>query len=260
MSTLPQFGWTPNKFTLHNAAPKPVVIRWAGLQFTLPPRDGVVKFSAKYEDGTPIPGTLVLQDSYSPDRDGRIPNPDEPPNWSAFEAIRNVLGIDPSTKEAISPFAKAGISFLPTNPTKDVVDNVVADGRRRYEEHRVEWAEQTVAGYLDAVQKAREANVPPPPDTRDYNIAREILAKYHKQEQLATLDDAASNDEAEMQAFIEAEAMTMAKRASKDKDIDETELARKLLENPVVRKNLQRNFRIRKVGHLDVPTGPEEAA
>jgi hypothetical protein len=255
---LPQFGWSPNKFTLHNASPEPLVVRWASLQFTIPAKDVIGTKPATYDDGAPIPGTYVVQDSWSLDRDGAIPPKNSPPNWSAYEAIRNVLGVDPVTKEALSPNARSGISFLPPNPTRELVAEIRADGERRYEEHLVDWAEQTITGYLDAVQKSRDAHVSPPPPTRDYERARAILDRNRKRDDFSHHEEVVAKEDAEMEAYIEAEAMAMAKRAAEGKEIDEVELAKRLLQKPEIRNRLKRDYSIRKRGHLDVPELGEE--
>ena len=174
---IPSIGFSPNKFTLHNASPEPLTFRWAGLQFTLPAVDEVGKSPALDADGQPIPGSLVLQDGYSVDRDGNLPAPGSPPNWSAFDAIRNVLGVDPNTKQAIGVIAKAGVSFLPNTPSKDLIEKVREDGKRRYAESQVEWAQYTVSAYESRVAAARAVGqtAAPAEDASDPYDTMEVL-------------------------------------------------------------------------------------
>jgi len=267
-SHMPTIGFIANKFTLHNATPEEITIRWAGLQFTLPPVDALGTRAAHYDTGEPIPGTCVLQDAHCPDRDGMIPGPEEPPNWLAFEAIRNVLGVNTHTKEATGVIARAGVSFLPANPTREVVSAVRANGEQRYAEYMVEWADACVAGYQRAVELSKQHGVIPPPPSADYAKAVMILEKHNEKVRISisqaqrTLEEQVTAEEVELEAFIQAEALVLAKRAAAGKEISEEKLAEELLQKPNVRNYLKRQYSIRKRGYLDVPSPepPEDPA
>lgn len=261
---IPMVGYTKNEYILHNASPEKLELRWASRAFTLPPVDQVGPSPAHYDDGTPIPGTLVLEDGYTYDKDGGIPSADSAPNWSAFSAIRNVLGVDPVTKQAVGFGARAGLSFLPNRPTRELVAQIRVDGERRWQEHMVEWADFVVHGYQTACDRARQAGAAPPPPSSDYMKACAILEKRKKDNEALWSKapvpvEATDDEELEFLAFAEAEAMAMAKKVAVGKEVDETELANTLLQKPEVRAALQRkfNYRIRKKGHMDVPV-PEE--
>lgn len=258
---MPDLGFQPNRFTLHNATPERIDMRWGGLAFTLPAVDEVGPKSAQYEDGTPIPGTLVLQDAITTDRDGIVPPLGSPPNWLAFEAIRNVLGVDTITKKAEGALAKAGVSFLPNSPTREVVAFVRADGEKRYQEHLLDWAEHTVSAYQAIVQKSREVGVVPAPPGRDYMKATVILSERRKTlEKTMQAAPSTVEEDAEMEAltFAKAKAMELAEKAAAGKGIDRKALAEEIMQDPEMRAYLmQKGYRIRKKGHLDVPA-PEE--
>lgn len=259
---MPILGYARNEFTLHNASPNQLDWKWGGRMFTLPPVDIVGPRAAKYDDGEPIPGTLVLEDSWVPGPDGDIDGR-RPPNWLAFEAIRNVLGVDPETKQAVGVAAKSGISFLPPKPSRELVAFVLEDGKRRYEESQMVWADSVVAGFQTAIQKCREAGVAPPPPSSDYMKAVTLLEKRKKQieAQLNAVlpEEAPDANEIEFLAFAKARAMEMATKAAAGKEIDRAALADELLQDPDVRGALQRqyNYRIRKKGYMDVPTPGE---
>jgi hypothetical protein len=255
---IPSIGFSPNKFTLHNASPEPLTFRWAGLQFTLPAVDEVGKSPALDADGQPIPGSLILQDGYSVDRDGNLPAPGSPPNWSAFDAIRNVLGVDPNTKQATGVMAKAGVSFLPNTPSKDLIEKVREDGKRRYAESQVDWAQYTVSAYESRVAAARAVGQTAAPPDQDYAKAIQILKRH--QARLAQdnkIEEIPGDEEIRLKAFIEAEAMEMAKEAAAGKDVDKAALAEKLMQDPKVRAYLGRKYSIRQRGYVGVPEVPE---
>ncbi len=255
MSTLPSFGYTPNQFTLHNASPEPIDLRWGGVAFTIPAVNVVGPKPALDFDGDPIPGTLLLADGIVPDKDGVIPPAGSPANWMAFEAIRNLLGIDPVTREAKGSSAKAGVSYLPNTPSKDLIAAVLADGKRRWEEHRVEWAQHTVAAYEARVASAKMLGVPAAPPDRDYAKAIQILKK-NEATFKKTMEQAGDSDDEELQvlAIAKARAMEMAEKAAAGREIDKKKLAEELLQDPATRAHLMaQGYRIRKKGYLDVP-------
>lgn len=260
--TIPAFGFTPNEFVLHNASPELVDLKWGGVMFTLPPVDVVGPKAAKDVDGDPIPGTLVLRDALVMDKEGTIPPVGSPANWLAFEAIRNLLGIDPVTKEARGAPAKAGLSFLPNSPSKDVIAAVRADGTRRYQEHRVEWAQYTVSAYESRVAACKMVGVPPPPPDQDYAKAL-IVLKRNEAKFKAEISEAGVSDDEEVafMAFAKARAMEMAEAAAAGKNVDKAQLAEELLKDPKVRIHLQRKYSIRQRGYLEVPVAepPQEA-
>lgn len=257
---IPTFGYMPNQFTLHNASPERVDLRWGGVMFTLPGVDEIGPKAARDKDGDPIPGTLVLQDGLVPDKDGVLGGPGSPPNWLAFEAIRNLLGVDPVTKVATGQSAKAGLSFLPNAPSKAMVQTVRLDGIRRYEEHRLEWAQYTVATYEARLAAAKAAGVTAAPPDRDYAQAI-ILLKRHEAKLKAVVDLAGetTDDDALALASAKVMAMELAEKAAAGRDIDKTKLAEELLQDPKTRAYLMsKGYRIRKKGYLDVPDEPEQ--
>jgi hypothetical protein len=260
VAKLPQLGYTPNRFTFHNGAPKPYDVRWAGLQFTVPAVDVVGTKPATFEDGTPIPGTYVVEDTWGLNRDSEIPTKDSPPNILAFEIVKNVLGVDPVTGKTLGIAARSGLSYLPANPTHEQVEAVREEGKRRYAESMVQWADLTVQGYLAAVDKCRSLSIPPPPAGEDYRRAR-IILEQHEVEVEATLRErgvGSEDDELEFLALAKVKAMELAtKMAANKPELNKEQLAEALASDPEFLNMLRKKgLRIRKVGHLD----PEETA
>lgn len=251
---IPAFGYSPNRFTLHNASPERIDLKWGGVVFTLPAVDEVGPKAAVDVDGDPIPGTLMLADGIVADKDGVVPPQGSPANWLAFEAIRNLLGVDPITKVATGASAKAGLSYLPNSPSKDLVKTVRADGQARYDAHRLEWAQYTVSAYESRVSNAKMLGVPVAPPDQDYVKAILLLKKQEsKLKAQITEADLGDDEEIAFMAFAKARAMEMAEAAAAGKNVDKAQLAEELLKDPKVRAHLGRKFSIRQRGHLDVP-------
>lgn len=234
-SHMPVFGYEPNRFVLHNGSPEEVRLRWGGVQFTLPPVDKVGKDAAADADGDPIPGTLVLRDGLVMNAEGAIPPEGSMPNWLAFDAIRNVLGVDTITKQAVGTYHKSGVSFLPNAPSKEVVATVRADGMRRYTEHLVEWAQYTVSAYEARVSAARMAGVNPAPPDQDYQKALIVLNKRESQMKVVAVEQVAASESSE----------------------DKLKAMREMLQDPKVRAQLGKEYSIRKRGHLEEETSQE---
>ncbi|MCP4900222.1 MAG: hypothetical protein GY906_24890 [bacterium] len=254
---MPDFKPQVQSFVLHNATPEALILKWGGLQMTVPPVDEVGHRPALDEHGAKIPGTFVIKDTYTVRADGHAPTKGDPPNWFASAAIKNILKIDTETGEATGSYAKKGISVLPASPTPTMLKEVKEAGRTRYDQFLITWATECINAYQTAREVNSRAGYAPPPPGQDYQRAIFVLEKSHaKMKQDLGLVDTLSQDmdddlDEEFETFALAEAMAKAKRAaSAVPDVDPAELAAKLLENPDVRNKLKKKYRIRKVGHM----------
>jgi hypothetical protein len=254
MATQPH-AYTPNfkpqklKFILLNSTPEEIVLRWAGLQLTLPPSDQVGHRPGAFDDGEKIPGSYLIEDAYTFNADGTIPAAGSPHNWLATEAIRNLLGINPRTGEAISPFAMKGISVVAEEPTREIVAEVQKDGMKRFEQFLWDWANETVTGYEVARDKASAAGVNARPPGRDYDRAMRILQGTSGQSR-EVVEEAADEKFLQQEAELRIMALEMAEQAAKGREVDKAELADQLLADPQVKQHLKRKWSIRKRGHL----------
>lgn len=247
---MPQFVVEKVWYGLHNAAPKAVHPKWASRTFTIPAADEIGQNPICFPNGQPIPGTVLISDGYTLNAEGHIPI-GGPPNWIASEAIRNILGYNPDTGESLGDWARAGVSFMPNNPTPDVVAAVVADGKQRYQESLTQWAMDTIGGYERAHEKAKIAGVEPKPFGRDYQHAVQILNKAQVAvTQVANLlpSEAEIDDELEFLAFAKAKAMEMANKAASNLNVNHAELAEELLKDPEVLEHLKKKYRIQEIG------------
>ena len=259
MPYIPEFKITPRRFTLHNSAPEPFVQKWAGLVFTIPAVDIVGPKAAEYDDGSPIPGTLVLQDSSAPGRDGTI----EQGNWKAEDTIRNVLGINLDTGQAEGMAALAGISFVPNAPSRETLVQIRTAGELRWHDSQVQWAEHETAARMAALELAKEHGTPPPTPSPDYRRATLILERYYKKvdetfgKSADELVEAVTHeDEIEMEIYLKAAAIKMAEKVSEEMDVDKNKVAEEMLADPKIRKHLQKKFSIRKKGHTEKDSMP----
>ncbi len=256
MSTvIPEFKYTPNRFTLHNASPNPVDLRWGGMQITIPAVDKVCPQSTTFqEDSLPVPGTFVVEDGWAPDRDGLLPEKGSPPNWSAFTAVKNLLGVDEANGQANGVAAQCGVSFLPTNPTRVQYEQVLASGKARYEVSQVAWAQHQVSAFLEKVNKAKAALAPLPPPDASYHKAVAILKRQDAAtEALLQESSGEAEQELEFMAFAKAKALELAEKQAQSKPgVDKEALAKELYEDQEFLNALRKKgLRIRKVGHLE---------
>lgn len=252
----PNFAPVRQKFLLINSSPEQVVLRWGGLQLTLPPTDAVGHRPGMYDNGKHIPGSYLIQDAYTFNADGTIPPNGSPPNWLATEAIRSLLGINPNTGEAISPFAMKGISVMAEAPTEEMVEAVKSEGRIRYEQFQWDWANETVTGYEVARDKAATAGVNARPPGQDYHRAMAILTN-QKDAHPSVSQEAVDEQFLQQEADLRVLALELAEKAAKGKDIDKGALADELLQDKAVRQQLKRKYSIRARGHMNVPDSEE---
>jgi len=263
MSTMPPLPYMPdfkpqiNQYTLHNATPEEIILKWGGLQMTVPPVDQIGPRAAKDPDGNLIPGTRIITDTYAATPDGHHPRKGDPPNWFAAAAIRNILKIDPVTGEALGSSARKGVSVLPGQPTAAMVAQAKADGKLRYDQFLVEWATDTVNAYAVARDRNTQAGYAPPPPGADYQKAIIILERSQKRmkaemgmveiEQVDLQDEGTDED---LEAWVLAEAMKRAKEPAEEMQIPQEDLAFQMLKNPKIRAALRKKgLRIRQVGH-----------
>lgn len=266
MPYMPDFQPVINSYTLHNATPEEIVLKWGGLQMTIPPTDVVGPRAAIDPDGKGIPGTRIISDTYTAFAGGQVPKKGDPPNWFAAAAIKNILKIDARTGEAIGKSAQKGISVLPGSPTLAMVAQAKIDGKERYSEFLVTWATDTVNAYQVARERNQQAGYAPPPPGADYQKSIIILEKKHAkmQKEMGIVDRAQDLDlqdegtDEELEAWVLAEAMKRAKEPADEMKLDQAELAAELLKNPKIRQALRKKgLRIRNAGHVEgeVPEG-----
>lgn len=266
--TIPGFKQVPEQYGFHNARPETMNLMWGGRQFTLPPVDAVGPNPVLFEDGTPVPGTVVIADGYTMMATGEFPN-GGPYNWSAREAVQMLLGID-HTQKATSQVAKNGISYIPLACTREKYEEIKQDGEARYRESLVEWATDTVHAYEVARSKAKEAGVEARPAGPEFYKATAILQARQKQYQQSIEATAAAidDDELEFEVYAKAQALRMAGKVAEEESVDKAKLVEKLLEDPKIATAIRRKYQLRKKGYLDpedpkrgdAPTGFEEPA
>lgn len=254
----PDFTARREEYVLHNAGPDKIEGSWGGHSFTLPGCEDVhPHYPAHYEDGTPIPGTLVLKDGYTPDADGNFPKEGDAYNWRASVAIKNVLGIDPKTGRATGPYAMKGVSYVRMPATPEQIAEIMAEGKKRYYEFMVRWADTKVRAYAESQERAKRAGVAAPPPDSDYAKAVTIL-NAHKEEmekrygaQQNAIEELEDQDELEFMAFAKAKLEALAEKAAAAHKVDKQKLVESYLDDPDMLKSLRKKYRIRRVGHAE---------
>jgi hypothetical protein len=254
--SIPDFVQKSEQYGMHNARPDPIEFMWGGNRFELPGCDQLSANPVKLDDGTPVPGTLVVKDGYTLDVNQMMPS--GPPNWSAKEAIRAVLGIKPGG-EATSKLALNGVSYLPLGCTREEYEKVLESGKTRYRESMIGWATDVVQNYEEARNKAKQAGVNALPPGQDFYVAQAVLKEHERRlkekfglaEEVETLDD-----NLQFEVYAKAVAMKMAKSIAELEGVDQMKLVERMLEDPKISANIRKKYSLRKRGYMDPTEAP----
>jgi hypothetical protein len=255
-------GFVPKRetYAVHNARPDPIEFMWGGVRFEIPGCEVVGPNPARFDDGTPIPGTVEVKDGYILDAQQQMPS--GPPNWSAKEAVRAVLGVQTDGK-ATSKLAGNGVSFLPAGCSREDFQRIREMGTARYQESLVGWATDVLQNYEEARNRAKQAGVDGKPPGQDFYRAQAILKAHEaKQQKLfgMPVEEAEVDDDLEFQIFAKATAMRMAAGIAEEQNVDKAKLVEKMLEDPMVVGQLKKKYSWRKRGHMDMGVAePPEA-
>lgn len=253
-------------FTIHNANREPKSPMFCGniitvpavfdLQYTLDDKSRRVLISDTDTEGHPMPGTRVVEDNYVYVEQLE----EEVCIFDATRAVKHILGLVPGSDgmaaEATSPWALAGLSLLPRHAEPSLWKEVARSGDQRVFLNDVEKARRFMKQLDDSNALRKAAGRPETMDFNplEYQRYKAILEQYEKLARAETmvnispLDVEDTADELALEAFLEAEALKLAKETAERSGVSEVELARRLLQNPKVRIALQKDFRIRKRG------------
>jgi hypothetical protein len=229
---------------------------WGGTRFEVPGVDDVGPYPNHFDTGEPIPGTVLVKDGWTFNPDGSIPG-GGPPNWSAKEAIRAVLGVTPAGT-ATSKLAANGVSYLPVGCTREQYQKIRESGEARYRESLVEWATDMVQNYEEARNRAKQAGVDAKPPGQDFYRAQAIL-KAKQDEMRATFtpaEVAAEESDIEFEIYAKAQAMKMAGNIAAAEGVDQVKLVERMLEDPKIAANIRKKYSLRKKGYMDPTVAP----
>lgn len=251
-------------YVLLNSKRKPMEVRFDGTLITVPPVHEVGSRSDTDSRGTPIPGSRVIEDVYVP-----VPEiSDEVLVFDARRAVVHILGLQIAAEGgghvATSPHAHAGLSLLPRHPDPELWRGAAASGEHRAFLKQVEIAQQNVDAFETGNAKRKSMELSPTPPNRDYYAAVELLNQYAELVKadvaavMAPHQEDALEAELELEAMVRAKAIELATKAAPDSADTQAALVKDLLTNPKVRQLVQKDFRIRRRGHMQ-PT-PSELA
>lgn len=255
--SIPDFQVKKEQYSMHNARAERIEFLWGGTRFEVPAVDTVGPYPNHFDTGEPIPGTVMVTDGYTFLGTGEMPSMTGPPNWSAKEAIRAVLGVTPDGT-ATSKLAKNGVSFLPVGCTRAQYELVLAAGQVRYRESLVEWATDTVQNYEEARNRAKVAGVDAKPPGPDFYRAQAILRV--KQEEIQQLyspaQEVVDDNDIEFEIYAKAAAMKMAGNIAAQEGVDQVKLVERMLEDPKIMANIRKKYSWRKKGYMDPTEAP----
>lgn len=254
--SIPDFAPKVEKYAVHNARPEALDFMWGGVRMTVP---GVAEISSKpahFDNGDPIPGTLVISDGYVLNTDGTIPT-GGPPNWSAKEALRAVLGVAPNG-EANSQLALNGVSFLPMGCSREAFEVIKESGDFRYRESLITWANDTLQNYEEGRNRAKQAGVNPKPPGADFYKAQAILQVQQEKmkQQYGSPEQVSEENETLFEIYAKAQALKMAGNIAEEVGVDKAKLVEKMLEDPKISAQIRKKYSLRKRGYMDPTDAP----
>lgn len=254
--SIPDFTVKREEYSVHNARPERMEFLWGGTRFEVPGVGEIGPDPNHFDTGEPIPGTVIVRDGWNFTSEGLIPV-GGPPNWSAKEAIRAVLGVTPDGT-ATSKLSLNGVSYLPVSCTRAQYQVVKEAGLSRYRESLVEWATDTVQNYEEARNRAKTAGVDAKPPGPDFYRAQAILkAKQQELQMLYTPEQEAEDDnDIQFLIYAKAAAMKMAGNIAAQEGVDQVKLVERMLEDPKVMANIRKKYSWRKKGYMDPTEAP----
>jgi hypothetical protein len=224
---------------------------------TLPARDEIHPHHAGVDaDGDPIPGSYVMSDVYT-----IVPElGDEILTFDAARAVAHILGIrlDKNKKmsEATSRLAHSGVSLCPMNPTKAVWQQIAEEGGKRSFLVDVDNARILISDIATRDSLLQQHGKQAPPGGAEYDRAVFLLQQYNEMTRGKTYvppleaEAASASEELELDVFIKARAMELATKAAASTQVRNVDLAKSMLEDPVILSKLRaEGIRIRKRGY-----------
>lgn len=245
-------------FMLLCSRPERVTTLFRGNMMTLPARNEIHAHKAAVDaDGDPIPGSYVVTDIYT-----LIPElGDEIMTFDASKAVAHVLGLrlDKNKKlsEATSRYAQSGISLCPMNPAKAVWKKIAEAGEKRSFLVDVDNARIYIQDIAVRNGKLQQHGMPPPPSSAEYEHAVFLMNKhaemtknlYNASAVASPIEADAMADELELDTYVKARAMELAGKAAASSTIRDVDLAKSMLEDPVILSKLRaEGIRIRRRG------------
>lgn len=241
-----------NSYTLHNAKDKEVDMMYGGNLYIIPPCDRIGLYSDTDSEGKSIPGTLVITDVYM--SEGGI----DRLHIDAKAVVRHLLGlvVKGNEVEATSAFALSGISILPRHATPETVAAVAKSGAERSFLAQVSQARYTVQSIDETNAKRKAAGMEPIHGGPDWERAKFLIEKYGElarkeaEAKVLPFQEDEIDVEIELMAIARAKAMELVEKAAEGKNIDKKMLFNELINDPEIRKWSQKEWSIRRRGHL----------
>ena len=175
-------GFQPVKRTLilGNGGPGWMYTCYAGNSYDVPPKHMMGRKPGKTIDGTPIPGTILLESAY------RFNDPTEVHDDGSTdiqtyeiqpdEILKQLLGFDPKTATATSDFARRGLTWIPNGSTMEKAEEILAAAAERWKVADLEDARKMVEVQLIKMEKAK-ANGTSAPVPKGYrNVEAKVRA------------------------------------------------------------------------------------
>lgn len=242
-----------NSYTLHNAKDKEMDAMCGGNLYILPPCDRVGTKSDTDSDGEPIPGTYVISDVYMPGSGGY-----DVLHIDAKAVVRHILGlvVRGNGVSATSSYALSGISILPRHATPETIAAVAKAGSERNFLAQVAHARYTIQETDEMNAKRKAAGMEAIHGGPDWERAKFLIEKYGElakkeaESKVMPFQEDGIDAEIEIMTIARVKAMELVEKAAEGKTIDKKQLFNELINDPEIRKWSQKEWSIRRRGHL----------
>lgn len=278
---LVNFAPVKKSHVMLNSRPVPMETMFGAHMMTVPPcnvvhgmrADGTLEPWSKADldaDGDPIPGSYVIEDRYEWDPNQQA----EVLVMDADRAVRLIFGIvrrpDGSASELSSKRALVGLSLIPRNQPKAVWQAVAREGEHRAFLASVVQAEYAVEAYKHRNELDRSAGLPSKPVGPELQHHLAVLKQFNAlaaEESAAALapfreieEAQTAADDLRFEVYLKTRIMSLAAEAAESQNLDKKKVFDGLMNDPEVRKHAQKEYRMRKKGHLPIPEEDLDAA
>jgi len=254
-----KFGSPSREFYLHWANTKSRDFMWAGTIVTFPPVNSVGPDPVYYDDGDPIPGTVVIRDIWG---ELDLESGEQRLVYNAESAVRAALGLPPigskapvDFRKANSPLARAGLSVLHVKPSKREIHDLIQDKQVTVDRYEFDRSNEIIDAWDSKNARRKAAGMEPVNGDFEYQQAKIYVETYNNRLRdlyKRDVQEAPIGDD-ELQFAIWAKAQLL-EQAAQMKDIAEDlklKAVEAALEDPKTRLRLRATYQIRKRGHME---------
>jgi hypothetical protein len=247
----------PRAFVFLNSKKNPVDVACSGRLMTVPARDVIGPNADTDSEGRKIPGSCVFADMFKFNAE----TGEDELIFDAKFAARLILGIEPGAggrAVATSRYAQGGLSMIPRHAAPEVWKAAAESGETRAFAVEVDNARNVILAYDEINRKRKADGGEAIGGGREYQRARfliekaEELEKKEAESRVSPYQEDGIDAEIELMSIVRAKAMELTEKAAAGKTIDKKALFEEMLNDPQLRIWSQKEWSIRRRGHLPI--------